>query len=118
MVSVEQALDWGFTGVMLRGSGVPWDLRKSQPYEVYNELEFDIPVGRHGDCYDRYICRLEEMLQSVSLIKQCLEQMPEGPVLVMDSPVAPPRRNEMKTSMEALIRHFKLYTERLHVPEG
>ena len=118
VVSVEQALDWGFSGVMLRGSGVAWDLRRSQPYEVYSELDFDIPVGKHGDCYDRYLCRMEEMLQSIKIMKQCLDQMPGGPVRSIDTKIVPPRRSEMKSSMEALIHHFKLYTEGFHVPEG
>ncbi|MGF1456066.1 MAG: NADH-quinone oxidoreductase subunit D [Alphaproteobacteria bacterium] len=118
VVSREDALAWGFTGVMLRGSNVPWDLRKAQPYEVYEELEFDIPVGKNGDCYDRYLCRLEEMRQSVSLMRQAIELMPEGPVLTTDGKVAPPRRAEMKRSMEALIHHFKLYTEGYKVPAG
>jgi len=103
---------------MLRGSGVPWDLRKAQPYAVYDRLEFDIPVGKHGDCYDRYHVRMEEMRQSVRLIRQCVEAMPEGSVMVEDNKVAPPKRGQMKRSMEALIHHFKLYTEGYHVPEG
>ena len=118
VVSADEAMDWGFSGVMLRGSGIPWDLRKSQPYEVYDELEFDIPVGKNGDCYDRYLCRMEEMRQSVRLMKQCLERMPEGPVSTSDRKIAPPPRAEMKRSMEALIHHFKLYTEGYHVPAG
>jgi NADH-quinone oxidoreductase subunit D len=103
---------------MLRGSGVAWDLRKSQSYEVYDRLDFDVVIGRHGDCYDRFVVRLEEMRQSIRIIKQCLRDMPEGPVLTLDAKVAPPRRGEMKRSMEALIHHFKLYTEGFHVPEG
>ncbi len=118
VVSVEEAFAWGFSGVMVRGSGVAWDLRRSQPYECYNDLEFDIPIGKHGDCYDRYLVRMEEMQQSISIMKQCIEKMPEGPVLSTDGKVAPPRRSEMKNSMEALIHHFKLYTEGFHVPEG
>jgi NADH-quinone oxidoreductase subunit D len=118
IVSPEQALDWGFTGVMLRGSGVAWDLRKAQPYDVYEKMDFDIPVGKNGDCYDRYLIRIEEMRQSLRIIGQCLDEMPEGPVLVEDNKVAPPRRTEMKRSMEALIQHFKLYTEGFHVPAG
>lgn len=117
-VTASQAIDWGFTGVMLRGSGLPWDLRKSQPYEVYDVLDFDIPVGKHGDCYDRYVVRIEEMRQSIRLIKQCVEKMPSGPVKTLDRKIAPPARSEMKTSMESLIHHFKLYTEGYHVPEG
>ena len=118
VVSAEDAMDWGFTGVMLRGSNVPWDLRKSQPYEVYPELEFDIPVGKHGDCYDRYLCRIEEMHQSAALMRQCIEKMPDGPVIADDHKVVPPLRAEMKSSMEALIHHFKLFTEGFNVPEG
>ncbi len=118
VVTAEQAMDWGFTGVMLRGSDVAWDLRKAQPYEVYSSLEFDIPVGKNGDCYDRYLCRVEEMRQSVRIIRQCLERLPDGPVTAADNKVTPPKREEMKSSMEALIHHFKLYTEGHHVPVG
>jgi NADH-quinone oxidoreductase subunit D len=120
VVSKEEAYAWGFTGVMLRGSGVAWDLRKSQPYELYPEFDFDIPVGVHGDCYDRYLCRVEEMKQSLKIINQSLDRLEKtpGPVLTEDNKVAPPRRGEMKRSMEALIHHFKLYTEGLHVPAG
>ena len=118
IVSAEDAMDWGFSGVMLRGSGIAWDLRKSQPYDGYETYDFDIPVGRNGDCYDRYLCRVEEMRQSIAIIRQAVERMPGGPVRVQDSKIAPPRRPEMKRSMEALIHHFKLYTEGYHVPEG
>jgi NADH-quinone oxidoreductase subunit D len=118
VVTAEQAMDWGFTGVMLRGSDVAWDLRKAQPYEVYSSMEFDIPIGKNGDCYDRYLCRVEEMRQSVRIIKQCLERLPDGPVTATDNKVVPPKREEMKSSMEALIHHFKLYTEGHHVPAG
>ena len=118
VVTAEQAMDWGFTGIMLRGSDIAWDLRKAQPYEVYSSMEFDIPVGKNGDCYDRYLCRIEEMRQSVRIIKQCLENLPDGPVTTTDNKVVPPKRAEMKSSMEALIHHFKLYTEGHHVPEG
>ena len=118
VVTAEQAMDWGFTGVMLRGSDVAWDLRKAQPYEVYSSMEFDIPVGKNGDCYDRYLCRVEEIRQSVRIIKQCLERLPDGPVTATDNKVVPPRREEMKSSMEALIHHFKLYTEGHRVPAG
>jgi NADH-quinone oxidoreductase subunit D len=117
-VSASQALDWGFTGPMLRGSGVAWDLRKTQPYEVYDLMDFEVPVGVHGDCYDRYLVRMEEMRQSVKIIKQCIDQIPQGPVRTLDRKVAPPSRKEMKHSMEALIHHFKLYTEGYHVPAG
>lgn len=118
VVSKEQALDWGFSGVMLRGSGFAWDLRKSQPYDVYDQMDFDIPIGKNGDCYDRYLLRVEEMYQSLKIIKQCIKEMPEGPVKTLDSKIAPPPRSEMKQSMEALIHHFKLYTEGYHVPKG
>ena len=118
IVSKQEALDHGFSGVMLRGSGVPWDLRKSNPYECYNEFDFKIPVGKNGDCYDRYLCRIEEMKESISIMKQALKKMPEGPVMTADTKVGPPKRKEMKMSMEALINHFKLYTEGYHVPKG
>lgn len=118
VASAEEAMDWGFTGPMLRASGVAWDLRKAEPYDVYDRMDFDIPVGKNGDCYDRYLIRLEEMRQSLRIMKQCLQQMPDGPVRTEDSKVAPPRRAEMKQSMEALIHHFKLYTEGYHVPAG
>jgi len=114
----DEALDWGFTGPMLRGSGVAWDLRKSQPYEVYDELEFDIPVGKTGDCYARYLVRMEEMRQSLSIMKQCLNNLPDGPVKVENNKVTPPAREDMKSSMEAMIHHFKLFTEGFHVPAG
>lgn len=118
VVSKEEAFEWGFTGVMLRGSGVPWDLRKSQPYEIYDELEFDIVLGKNGDCWDRYLCRVEEMKQSLSLMKQCIQKLEPGPVMTTDPRVGPPKRGEMKHSMEALINHFKLYTEGPKVPAG
>ncbi len=118
VVSREDALDWGFSGPMLRGSGVAWDLRKAQPYEVYEEMKFDIPVGKTGDCYARYLIRMEEMRQSLKIMKQVIEQMPDGPVKVNDYKIAPPPRAEMKSSMEAMIHHFKLYTEGYHVPAG
>ena len=118
IVSKQEALDHGFSGVMLRGSGVPWDLRKSNPYECYNEFDFKIPVGKNGDCYDRYLCRIEEMKESISIMKQALQKIPEGPVMTVDTKVGPPKRKEMKMSMEALINHFKLYTEGYHVPKG
>jgi len=118
IVTREEALDWGFSGPMLRGSGVAWDLRKSQPYDVYAQMEFDIPIGKNGDCYDRYLIRVEEMRQSLRIIKQCCEKMPGGEVKTSDRKVAPPKRAEMKRSMEALIHHFKLYTEGYRVPKG
>jgi NADH-quinone oxidoreductase subunit D len=118
IATAEQAMDWGFSGPMLRASGVPWDLRKSQPYDVYEKMDFDVPIGRNGDCYDRYLVRIEEMRQSLRIMRQCLEQMPDGPVRTTDRKVSPPPRAEMKRSMEALIHHFKLYTEGYHVPAG
>ncbi len=118
VVTEEQALDWGFSGPMLRGSGVAWDLRKAEPYECYDQLDFKVPVGLTGDCYGRYLLRIEEMRQSASLMRQCLERMPEGEVLLNDRKISPPKRSEMKKSMEALIHHFKLYTEGFHVPAG
>jgi len=118
IITGDQAIEWGFSGPMLRGSDVAWDLRKAQPYEVYEELNFDIPVGRNGDCYDRYLVRIEEMRQSIRIIEQCLTQIPKGPVLAYNPKVVPPTRHEMKTSMEAMIHHFKLYTEGFHVPKG
>ncbi len=118
VASAEQAMDWGFSGPMLRASGVPWDLRKAQPYDVYDQVDFDIPVGKHGDCYDRYLVRVEEMRQSLSIMRQCLERMPDGPVRTEDPKISPPSRAKMKQSMEALIHHFKLYTEGYRVPAG
>ena len=118
VVSAAEAMDLGFSGPMIRGSGVAWDLRKAQPYDVYDRMDFDIPVGKHGDSYDRYLVRVEEMRQSLRIIEQCLDQMPKGPIKTLDRKIAPPPRAEMKTSMEALIHHFKLYTEGYHVPAG
>ena len=118
IVSKEEALDWGFTGPNLRASGLAWDLRKSQPYDGYDEMDFDIPIGKHGDCYDRYLVRIAEMRESLRIISQCLEKMPYGPVKVQDRKISPPPRGDMKGSMEALIHHFKLYTEGYHVPRG
>jgi NADH-quinone oxidoreductase subunit D len=118
IISAEDAMAWGLTGPMLRGSGVAWDLRKAQPYMVYDQMDFDIPIGKNGDCYDRYLVRVEEMRQSLRIIDQCLEKMPEGSVLYRERNIAPPTRGEMKRSMEALIHHFKLYTEGFHVPAG
>ncbi len=117
-ISLDDALAWGFSGVMVRGSGAPWDLRRAQPYECYSDLEFEIPVGKNGDCYDRYLIRMEEMRQSVKIMKQCIEKMKPGPVSAANNKVVPPKRPEMKRSMEALIHHFKLYTEGYHVPAG
>jgi len=118
VASAEQALDWGFSGPMLRGSGIAWDLRKSQPYDVYAKMDFDVPVGKTGDCYARYLVRMAEMTESIKIMQQCLRDMPGGPVRSNDYKVSPPPRAEMKRSMEALIHHFKLYTEGYHVPAG
>jgi NADH-quinone oxidoreductase subunit D len=118
IINEEQCFDWGFTGPNLRASGVPWDLRKAQPYDAYIEMEFDIPVGKHGDCYDRYLVRMHEMRQSLLIIKQSIEKMPGGPCKSNNRKISPPPRAEMKGSMEALIHHFKLYTEGYHVPAG
>jgi len=118
VISRKDARSWGFSGVMLRGSGLKWDLRKTEPYETYGELDFDIPVGTNGDCYDRYLIRMEEMRQSLKIMKQAIEKMPTGPVMVEDYKVGLPRRTSMKQSMEELIHHFKLTTEGFSVPEG
>jgi NADH-quinone oxidoreductase subunit D len=122
LVTLPQAWEWGFSGVMVRGSGAAWDLRKSQPYECYAELDFDVPIGKNGDCYDRYLIRMEEMRQSVRIMKQCIAKLRapdgQGPVALDDHKIVPPRRGEMKRSMEALIHHFKLYTEGFRVPAG
>ncbi len=111
IVSKQDALDYSFSGVMLRGSGVAWDLRRSQPYDCYDDLEFKIPVGKNGDCYDRYLCRIEEMRESVKIIKQCLKNFPKGPIKTEDGKISTPPKKEIKQSMEALIHHFKLFTE-------
>ena len=118
IVSRDDAIKWGFSGPMIRGSGIAWDLRKSQPYDVYAKMDFDVPVGTRGDCYDRFMVRVEEVRQSARIMKQCLRDMPEGPIASLDRKVVPPKRAEMKQSMEALIHHFKLYTEGFHVPAG
>jgi NADH-quinone oxidoreductase subunit D len=118
VVSKDDAVRWGFSGPMIRGSGIPWDLRKSQPYDVYAQMDFEIPVGTRGDCYDRFMVRVEEVRQSARIMKQCLAEMPDGPIASDDRKVVPPKRAEMKSSMEALIHHFKLYTEGFHVPAG
>jgi NADH-quinone oxidoreductase subunit D len=118
VMSAEQALAWGFSGPPLRASGVPWDLRRSQPYDKYTEVDFQVPVGRNGDCYDRYLLRIAELRESLKIIDQCLAKMQPGPVKVQDHKFSPPTRAEMKRSMEALIHHFKLYTEGYHVPAG
>jgi len=118
VVTKQEALEHSFSGVMLRGSGIPWDLRKSQPYECYEEFEFKIPVGKNGDCYDRYLCRMEEMRESVKIIKDCIKKMPTGPVKSIDGKITPPKKQDLKNSMEALIHHFKLFSEGFRVPEG
>jgi NADH-quinone oxidoreductase subunit D len=118
VINAEQALDWGFSGPCLRACGVPWDLRKAQPYDCYDRIDFDVPTGKHGDCYDRYLVRMVELRESLKIIRQCLNDMPPGPVKVDDRKISPPPRSEMKSSMEALIHHFKLYTEGYHVPAG
>ncbi|WP_375643441.1 MULTISPECIES: NADH-quinone oxidoreductase subunit D [unclassified Bartonella] len=122
VVSIDEAWARGFSGVMIRGAGVPWDLRKSQPYECYDEMEFDIPVGKNSDCYDRYLIRMEEMRQSAKIMRQCVERLlsteKNGPVSSLDRKIVPPTRSEIKSSMEALIHHFKLYTEGFHTPPG
>ena len=118
VVSKQEALDYSFSGVMLRGSGVHWDLRRSQPYECYRDLDFKIPVGKNGDCYDRYLCRIEEMRESVKIIKDCIKKMPSGPIKSIDGKISPPKREDIKKSMEALIHHFKLFSEGFRVPAG
>ena len=118
IISAEQCYDWGFSGPNIRASGVPWDLRKSQPYDAYAEMKFDIPVGKHGDCYDRYLVRILEMRESLKIIHQCLEYMPDGPYKSEDHKITPPSRADMKQSMEAMIHHFKLFTEGMRVPAG
>uniref|UniRef100_Q9TC96 NADH dehydrogenase [ubiquinone] iron-sulfur protein 2 n=1 Tax=Nephroselmis olivacea TaxID=31312 RepID=NDUS2_NEPOL len=118
IVTAENAFAWGFSGVLLRGSGVAWDLRKTQPYDVYNRMIFDVPVGTQGDCYDRYLCRVEEMRQSIHIIMQCLNQLPKGMIKADDKKITPPSRSQMKQSMESLIHHFKLFTEGYTVPNS
>ncbi|BHF63471.1 NADH dehydrogenase Fe-S protein subunit 2 ndufs2 [Sparganum proliferum] len=118
VISAEDAIDCGFSGVMLRASGVQWDLRKSQPYDAYADIEFDVPIGVNGDVYDRFVCRMEEMRQSCLIILQCMNKMPPGAIKVDDAKVCPPKRAEMKDSMEALIHHFKLFSEGYSVPPG
>ena len=118
VVTKQDALDYSFSGVMLRGSNVPWDLRKSQPYDCYEQMEFKIPVGKNGDCYDRYLCRIEEMRESIKIINQCLDQMPKGPIKSFDGKITPPSKKAIKESMEALIHHFKLFTEGYRVDKN
>jgi NADH-quinone oxidoreductase subunit D len=115
VVSKEDALEYSFSGVMMRGSGIPWDLRKSQPYECYDQLDFKIPIGKNGDCYDRYLCRIDEMRESIKIINQCLVNIPKGPIKTLDGKISFPSKKEIKESMEALIHHFKLFTEGFHV---
>jgi NADH-quinone oxidoreductase subunit D len=118
IVSQEDVMNWGMSGVMARSAGLAWDLRRSQPYEAYSEMDFTVPIGKNGDCYDRYVMRMDEMRESVKIMRQCIANMPDGPVSSQDGKIVPPKRAEMKQSMEALIHHFKLYTEGYHVPEG
>ena len=118
IVTKDEALEHSFSGVMLRGSGVAWDLRKSQPYECYKDFAFKVPVGKNGDCYDRYLCRIEEMRESVKIIKNCIKKMPLGPVKSIDGKITPPKKDDLKRSMEALIHHFKLFSEGFRVPKG
>lgn len=118
IVSAREAMDWGFSGPALRASGIAWDLRKSNPYDVYAELDFEVPIGKNGDCYDRYLVRVEEMYQAVKIIEQCIEKIPTGSIKTDDPKIAPPSRAKMKESMEAMIHHFKLYTEGYNVPKG
>ena len=118
IVTKQEALDYSFSGVMLRGSGVPWDLRKSQPYESYKDFDFKIPIGKNGDCYDRYLCRIEEMRESTKIIKDCIKKMPSGPVKSIDGKITPPKKENLKNSMEALIHHFKLFSEGFRVSES
>lgn len=117
-VTKREAEDWGFSGVLARGSGHKWDIRKTNPYDAYDKVEFDVPIGQNGDCFDRYLCRMEEMRQSIRIINQCINQMPEGPVKTDDWKITPPPRAAMKQDMEALIHHFKLYSEGYSVPAG
>jgi NADH-quinone oxidoreductase subunit D len=118
IINAEQCYDWGFSGPNLRASGIAWDLRKAQPYDAYADMDFDIPIGKHGDCYDRYLIRMIEMRESVKIIHQCIDKMPDGPCKSENNKVTPPARADMKQSMEALIHHFKLFTEGMHVPAG
>ncbi len=118
IVSHKDVMNWSMSGVMARSAGLAWDLRRSQPYEAYSEMDFAVPIGKNGDCYDRYVMRMDEMRESVKIMRQCIANMPDGPVSSQDGKIVPPKRAEMKQSMEALIHHFKLYTEGYHVPEG
>ncbi|WP_194966466.1 NADH-quinone oxidoreductase subunit D [Rickettsia endosymbiont of Cardiosporidium cionae] len=118
IVTAKEAMEWSFSGPMLRGSGIGWDIRKSNPYEIYSELDFEVPIGKNGDCYDRYNVRVAEMYQSIKIIHQCIDKMPDGEVKVQNFSITPPSRYDIKNSMEALINHFKLYTEGYNVPPG
>jgi NADH-quinone oxidoreductase subunit D len=118
VVTKQEALDHSFSGVMLRGSGIAWDLRKSQPYECYQDIDFKIPIGKNGDCYDRYLCRIEEMRESIKIIRNCIKKMPIGPIKSIDGKITPPKRKDLKNSMESLIHHFKLFSEGFRVPKG
>ena len=118
VISKQEAIDWGCTGPVLRSAGVAWDLRRSQPYDAYDKVDFEVPIGKKGDCFDRYLVRIEEMRQSISIIQQCLTQIKSGEISVIDNKITPPKRSEMKQSMESLIHHFKLFTEGYRVPEG
>ncbi len=118
IISKSEAIEWGCSGPVLRSAGVPWDLRRSQPYDAYDQVEFEVPVGKKGDCFDRYLVRIEEMRQSIKIINQCLNKIQSGPIAIEDNKITPPKRNQMKKSMEALIHHFKLFTEGYRVPEG
>ena len=118
ILNKQDAINLGCSGPILRASGVAWDLRRSQPYDAYNKVDFEVPIGKKGDCFDRYLIRIEEMRQSASIIKQCLSKIKKGPVMNEDNKISPPKRSEMKKSMESLIHHFKLFTEGYRVPEG
>jgi len=117
-ISKDEAVDNGFSGFVLRASGVPWDLRRSQPYDSYEDFDFKVPVGKNGDCYDRYLCQIDEMRESVNIMTQCINNMPSGEVINRETKIAPPKRADMKESMEAIIHHFKFFTEGFHVPKG
>ena len=117
-ISKEEAVDNGFSGFVLRASGVPWDLRRAQPYDSYEDFDFKVPIGKNGDCYDRYLCQMDEMRESIKIMSQCINNMPSGEVINRDTKIAPPKRADMKESMEAIIHHFKFFTEGFHVPEG
>ena len=115
---LHDAIEWGFSGPCIRASGLNWDLRKKQPYDCYNEMDFKVPTGSTGDCFERFLVRVEEMRQSLSIIRQCLKNIPDGPSISNDPRIVPPKREIMKESMESLINHFKLFTEGFHVPPG